>query len=300
MTTARGLLGGVVVGLGVATPAFADTGSPAVVPEATAPASTSPPDAPRLAVAAEVFARAEQTYRDGDDLRELALDRAELGAALGLGPATAPGRYQLELRVEALRSAGAQSTFGIDGDSLVLRLKRAQLRAALPSIGAARLTAAGGLIADPWIERLDRGTTLRALSASASEGDAAWASSDVGATITVRAAQVAVTASAITGEGRRYPERNDGIDLALLIDATLVPRPSTTAPPRLALAATYRDGSLGPAAARDHRAAAAVLGAGRGARPAASRRCGCGASPATAPSPAGPVRRGPRRRSATA
>lgn len=214
--------------------------------------------APRWTLRAEVFTRAEYVQRRGQDLRQFRLDRAQLGADVAIGAASDPQAFTLAIELESLRSAGPQSTVGLDGDSLFVRPRRAELAARVLRRAGVVGHVRGGLVDDPWIAWLDQSTPLRALGATASEGELGWPASDVGVTAHVRHPRVAVSAAALTGEGRRYPERNDGVNLSAQVEVAAWPDPSREAPPRVAVAATYRDGSIGPAALRDHRAGLAA------------------------------------------
>jgi hypothetical protein len=226
--------------------------------DAPPPGSSEPPSEPLLVVDGELAAGWRYAARSGDDLQELRLERAELGAWLRLSPERAALALGLEVRAEAIRSAGAQSVFGIDGDSLLLRPRRAQVRGAWTPRRGPALSAAVGLIEDPWVELVGTRGQLRAWSSSASERHAAWEPSDVGARLGARLGPASLTVAATTGEGRRYPERNDGTNLTAVarVDARL-------AAVRAGLALVARDGSLGPGAARDRRAGGAVLARSR-------------------------------------
>jgi hypothetical protein len=154
--------------------------------DAPPPGSSEPPSEPLLVVDGELAAGWRYAARSGDDLQELRLERAELGAWLRLSPERAALALGLEVRAEAIRSAGAQSVFGIDGDSLLLRPRRAQVRGAWTPRRGPALSAAVGLIEDPWVELVGTRGQLRAWSSSASERHAAWEPSDVGARLGAR------------------------------------------------------------------------------------------------------------------
>jgi hypothetical protein len=201
------------------------------------------PQVPRLALDLEIFAAERIVRRTGPDLTELRVDRAEAGAGIALGPRASAG-----LRLEAVRSAGEGGALGVDGDSLVVRIKRAQL-AGDYALGGVRLDGAIGVVADPWIGWLDDGYSLRPLSATASERLLDWSTSDLAVRIGAGYGPVHLAATIGNGEGLRYPERNDGQTTTGVLDVVALDRRDA----RLAIAAMGRDGSIGPARVRDRR-----------------------------------------------
>jgi hypothetical protein len=204
-----------------------------------------------------VFASGAAIDQADDTRTAFEVSRAELGVDVGLHAQVAAG-----VRVEAIRAVTADGgVIGVDGDSLVLRLKRAQLSAWAPLAGGAVILGAdAGLVADPWIEALDAGYALRALAPTASEGLLGWASSDLGGRVTVDAldGRIRAAAALTNGEGRNYPERNDGKNATGMVDVRAVGLDLAGRPAELRIRAGGRRGSLGPGAARDHRIAGAI------------------------------------------
>lgn len=187
----------------------------------------------------EVFASANATARSGDTLAEYRLDRGELGGTGDLG--TWAGA---ELRVESVRSASDGGTLGIDGDSLVLRVKRARVFVHGEQ-GAVRGGVELGAIADPWIAWLERGYTVRPLSPTASERLLGWQVSDLAIGAWGSWDRVRVAVSSGNGEGLSFPERNTGKTTTGVAEVAIVDG--------LVVAGMVRDGSVGPASVRDRR-----------------------------------------------
>lgn len=200
----------------------------------------------------ELIAGAIVSSTAGLQDRRFTLERAEVGAGVVVGD-----RATGELVLEAVRSAGPDSAAGIDGNSILARLKRAALggRADLP--GAVELTGSLGLVADPWLAALGD-FPLRALGVAVAEDQGLVASSDLGLSVTARHRGLARLTLAVTnGEGAHQVERNQGKDTAVV---------ATVRPPlaRLGLGVVElhlygRDGSRGPASLRSHRVGGAVL-----------------------------------------
>ncbi len=172
------------------------------------------------------------------------LDRAELG-----GDATAGAHGIGAITLEAIRSAGPDSAMGLDGNSLVLRLRHAALGGRWTAAPALTLTGRLGLVPDPWTAAVDDHPE-RALGRALTETAALVAPSDLGAEVTLAAgAWLRVRLVVGNGEGARDVERNRGKT------TSVVARLAWRAPAlgELALVAYGRDGSVGPGAVRSHR-----------------------------------------------
>jgi len=242
------------------------TPAPTPAPAASAPATQAPqssrPSGPaaaaterypawqsaRLVLDLELYTQARLVHRAGDDLSELRLDRGEVGARVGVYRDAAA-----ELRLEAIRSASDGGALGVDGNSTVVRVKRAQV-VATHGFGELRLDGAIGFTADPWIARLERDYTIKPLSRTGSERLLDWPTSDLAAVAAASYGPVRVAVSAGNGEGLRYPERNTGKTITGV--AELVPIATDSL--RLGVAAVGRDGSLGVGSIRDRRAGGAI------------------------------------------
>ncbi|MBX3156382.1 MAG: hypothetical protein KF773_10315 [Deltaproteobacteria bacterium] len=230
-----------------------------------------PPPFPRFSTApleldVEVFAQARRIAPDGDTgaLEELRLDRGEVGARVMLGSSAAT-----ELRVESIRSAADGGALGIDGDTTVIRIKRAQLVGGHSwfrrgdGAQTLRIDGAIGFIQDPWLDALERDDTLRPLARTGSEQLLAWPVSDLAAMARVTLGPARLAIAVGNGEGLAFPERNSGKTTTAVLE--VVPLHTTTAHVRVS--AVARDGSIGPALVRDRRfggAATAVLPRVRG------------------------------------
>jgi hypothetical protein len=202
----------------------------------------------RLVLDLELYTQARLVRRSGDDLSELRLDRGELGARVGIHRNAAA-----ELRLEAIRSAPDGGALGIDGNSTVVRVKRAQL-VALQAFGAVRIDGAIGIAADPWIATLERDYTVKPLSRTGSERMLDWPTSDLAAVVSASVGPVRATAGMGNGEGLRFPERNTGKTLTGVVEIV----PVATESLRVSAALLGRDGSVGVTSIRDHRLGGAL------------------------------------------
>lgn len=223
-------------------------------PSAAAPvpvAVEEPPSLPRwadpahhkLEVDFEMFGTGAYTSSAGPDVSEFRLDRGELGAVVGLGH-----DFGAELRLESVRSAAEGGALGIDGDSIVVRIKRAQAFGDFEREGL-HLHGALGVTPDPWITALETDYPLRPLSATASERVLGWPTSDLAALGRIAYGPVRLSVQFGNGEGLDYPERNDGKTTTGVIEAL----PLDTVAARVRVMGVARDGSVGPARVRDRR-----------------------------------------------
>ncbi len=199
----------------------------------------------------ELFGTGAYTDRDGPALSEFRLDRGELGTVVAFGRALGG-----ELRFESVRSAGQGGALGVQGDSIVIRVKRAQVFGDVAFTNGSidrhdlRLHGALGITPDPWITALETDYPLRPLSATASERVLGWPTSDLGALARVVYGPVRASVAFGNGEGLDYPERNDGKTTTAVIEAVPFERRRAA---RLRVAGVFRDGSVGPARVRDRR-----------------------------------------------
>ncbi len=239
-----------------ATPAFA--GSKA----ADAHASTAH-DA-RLTTYGQLFSSYDQDFSDAQNFNEFRLERAQLDVVFAWQKWAG-----FDIGVEAVRSAGPDSLFGIDQNSIVARFKYG-FASATPKLGPGVAQLRAGLIPELWIESVEAGYELRGVSPLAAESSRMFDTSDLGASAGYSAwdglAQLRI--SLTNGEGRNQVELNSGKNTTIVLDV----RPLTVhfwgGEGVLGLHAGWRDGSQGLGQRRNHRAMAAVtfrhprLGAG--------------------------------------
>jgi hypothetical protein len=253
--------------------ANATTGAPSPAPalivddaaDAASAAQLAPWSIPRAGDDDGIFASA-QLFVGGDAtvagsapdtvVPAFRLDRAEVGGGGRLG---ALGGL---LRFETIRSAAPQSAFGIDGNSLLPRLKLAY-GVARPTFTLAAvdvvLEARAGLVPEPWLETLERRLGARGLLPLPSERAGLLGPADLGASVAVAVADVVDIRVAVTnGEGNNEVELNAAKNVAGVIACT--PLAFDVGGP-LALGAQIggRFGSVGIAGVDDHRAHAALF-----------------------------------------
>ncbi len=220
-------------------------GPPDVVASQPEQPSTFAPWSPaRVALDLRLFSSARWTKQKGDDLTELRLDRGEVGVRVGITRQAAA-----ELRLEAIRSAGEGGTLGVDGDSMVARIKVAQVGGTIDA-GPVRLDGALGFVRDPWLATLEDGYALLPLSRTASERLLGWPTSDLSAEIRASFGPARLSVAVGNGEGLRYPERNSGKTTTAVLEVV----PIHARDLRIAIAGVGRDGSVGAASVRDRRA----------------------------------------------
>lgn len=200
----------------------------------------------------EVSARYQALFTAAGDFQEITLDRAQLGGCLvhdsGAG---------LLLGVEAVRSAAPGSLIGVDGDSIVVRLRYA-LASFDRAMGPGRLTVRAGLVPDPWLETVERRFDLRRVGPTTSESF--FEPSDLGATVryAILDERLALTVAYLNGEGAREVEQNTGKNLTAVLGADVLVLELPAGPLTVGVHGALRDGSLGVGEARNHRVAAAI------------------------------------------
>ena len=212
-------------------------------------------------VAAQVFSGIDATLAATEPetlVPQFRLDRADVG-----GGFVYEDFVGLVLRFETIRSAAPQSAFGIDGDSLLPRLKLGYgtVRPRFDLWGIAVLIEGrAGLLPSPWLSRIENHMGARGLGALSSESNGFFPTSDLGVAVNANiGGLVDFGISLENGEGKNEVERNPGKNITAVIGVAHAV--GTVFGSDLALGATalYRDGSVGAGAARDHRVAAAVF-----------------------------------------
>ena len=206
-----------------------------------------------LIVSADLITGYRYQNLAGDGFSSFSLDRAELGTALVWRPID-----QLEagarVRLEALRSAGPDSLQGIDGNALVVRAWQAFGQVS-SHLGPIDLGLRIGLIPERWIEQVEKGHDIRAMAPLGSEARALFDTADLGASLTVSGwrSLIELDLEFVNGEGRSQREQNAGKNTTAILTVRPLRRPHRAGPIELALHGVFRDGSIGPASARNHR-----------------------------------------------
>jgi hypothetical protein len=222
---------------------------------ATAQEAPAPREELELTALGQVFAGWDSTRAGDDTFHELVLRRAELGVALMHTPTDAG----LLINMESLRSAGPQSLFGVDGDSIILRAKHA-FGVWRPALGAGRFEVRAGLIPDVWIDAVEGGYDLRGAAPLLSERARLFDTSDLGASVGYAALDGLVSGrvSLTNGEGRSQRELNSGKNITAVLSARPLTLMMLGEEAALSLHLAWRDGSTGVASAASHRLAASA------------------------------------------
>lgn len=209
---------------------------------------------PALELRAQSFGGWEDRLYQGDTFNEFDLSRAELGTTVRW-----PDVGGVRLTIEGVRSAGPDSLLGVDGDSIVLRVKHAY-GFGEPELGPGRLLLQAGMVEDPWIAALERDFDLRGHGPTSSERTGLFDTSDLGATVGYDLLDgiAVVRVSMTNGEGRNEIELNRGKNTTVVASTTPVRFDVLGDEARASIHGGFRDGSLGVARARNHRAFGAL------------------------------------------
>lgn len=226
--------------------------APEVVSGSIADDAEAPND--ELALEAQLVTRLMSTRTAGDDFTEFLIDRAELGAMYRYG------QWGAELRLETIRSSSPGSVMGIDGDSLLLRLKRGW------GFGRFQLTpnhiveVRAGLIPDAYKELLENDYDLRGLAPTMTERARFFDTADIGAMVGWDGweQRVRLRVELSNGEGRNQVERNNGKNTTIAFTVTPLALRVHHGPLHVSIHGAWRDGSLGVGNARNHRLAAGI------------------------------------------
>lgn len=211
-----------------------------------------------LGVTGDLFATYRLVSRQDQLLHEFELSRVQMTAWAGFR-----GLVGTQFTVDTVRSSGGRSYFGIDGDSILPRLKWA-FAEATPWRHYIALRA--GIVPDLILQFAEASWGYRVQGPTGLERDALFTPGDVGATVEAALPwQVgSVAVSVVNGEGLSLREQNSGKNLTAALRIT----PLRMRAPDLIVHALFRDGSVGAGSAADRRVAGGVtyasprLGAG--------------------------------------
>lgn len=182
-------------------------------------------------------------------LSEFEVNRVLLGAYVGHRDLVGAN-----VAMETVRSSGARSYFGVDGDSIVPRLRHAFVEVTPLQRW---LSLRGGMVPDLLLPVVERAWDLRALGQLGLERDGLVTVADLGATAEV-ALPLALGSLALSygnGEGVALREQNFGKNVTVALRL----RPGRQHLPGLWIHALYRDGSLGAGSAADRRVFGGVI-----------------------------------------
>lgn len=223
--------------------------APLAADEESAAGSTPPTSFPGSAeVSGILLTRAEALQVGEEFLAQFELDRAEVGGAYRLGWLGA------RLRMETIRSAGPNSFTGIDQNSLLPRIRFAYGEfSPLKGMFAARVRL--GVVPQPWVESLEEIFDVRGLGPLASQQMGLFAPADLGllADFSVWQGLVQLKLGLLNGEGHSQIELNPGKN-AVAVLSLQSPAFELWGPWRFSVHGGVRDGSVGIASVRNHRA----------------------------------------------
>jgi len=206
-----------------------------------------------LGLIADTFATYKLASRQGQLFHEFELSRVQI-----TGWASWRALAGINLTVETVRSSGGRSYLGVDGDSLVTRMKWAFAEAT--PLGP-WLALRAGIVPDLLLQYVEASWLYRAQGPVGLERDALFTPGDLGVSLEGalpwRLGSVAVAFG--NGEGITQREQNNGKNVTVAL--RIAPAPRRTQ--RLLLHALYRDGSLGAGSAADSRLAGGLTYAGQ-------------------------------------
>jgi hypothetical protein len=210
------------------------------------------PEQDSLAIEAQLFSTFSAADSGASQFSEFTLPRAELGAMYRFG------QFGAELRLEGVRSASPQSSMGIDGNSLLIRVKRGWAFGQFDLAPGHQLYGRIGLIPDAYKELLENDYDLRGLAPTMTERGSFFDTSDLGAMAGWDGfdRRVRVRAEVANGEGRNQIELNEGKNTTLAFSVTPVAFDVHRGPLRMSLHGAARLGSQGAGSALNNRLAA--------------------------------------------
>ncbi|MFN3200820.1 MAG: hypothetical protein ACE366_20645 [Bradymonadia bacterium] len=217
--------------------------------------SALPPQGRQLQLDTELFAGyAMDEVPDGETFDEFFLERAQVGVRGRWTP-----ELGAELRLEAVRAATPDSVVGVDGDSLVMRVKRARVSWQLVLLGA-QFRVEGGLAPDIWIETLERAYRLRGVASTLVQRGGFSDQADLGVIVGAQlfSGKLRLMASLTNGEGRNEREQNSGKNATVVASVKALTGRLWGGPLDVSLHGMYRSGSRGVGLARDDRLGGAV------------------------------------------
>lgn len=193
-------------------------------------------------------------FTDVADENAFTLSEGQLGAAARYGDLAGA-----LVTLEAVRSAGPESLYGVDGDALLVRFKYA-FGFVRYEFGPVEARARFGMIPDAWVDASQEVYPLAGLADPLAQEAELFFASDLGATLRLGALEgmLQLRLSVTNGEGANQIEQNEGKDITAVLSLRAPPLSLFGQPLSLSLQGGYRDGSIGVGSARDHRAFAAI------------------------------------------
>jgi hypothetical protein len=222
------------------------------------PPPTGTPDAPPEAIC--VRAKLDAGLRLSGDIPDIGLGpRFELSrttAGFGLQLDRAAG---VEVEFDMVRTGGAASYLGVEGEAFVPRLRLLQVHGSWARGG---LGISAGLIGNLWSSEANRGHGFRFVAPSVGEELGFFFRSDLGLRVSwVSPKRFAHLSLAVqSGEGGDRRERNSGKNLSFLAVLRPLALLDESLGGRLEFGVLARDGSVTSGVVRDHRGAFFVRG----------------------------------------
>ena len=216
------------------------------LPTATAvegPAMGSEPEPQQLVLRAEIAGRVFAILPESGVSRGFSLPRSRVGARF-MGPHGASAR----LVMVGTRSGGANGYIGIEGEAFVPRFQIAEARWESAELG---LSLAAGIVDDIWVGMHQFEWGHPEMAEAPVRAANLLDRSDLGGWVswTSRERRFSASVSVMSGEGEVRRERNNGLDVAVMVTGRPVVSDDLTVTLRL----YGREGSRGAVQARNHR-----------------------------------------------
>ncbi len=233
------------VGLVVTAALFSAPPSKPPGPKDDRPSSTEA----RWVFETELLAGYGAAWRGDESANAFDLERAELGVGFDWRR-----HVMAELRLDTVRSVSGQSQFGVDGNALIVRLKRAWFGGG-GTIGAFEIQAGAGLIAHPFLSEVERGHPFRGGSPTQFERGSFLETADLGAFLKVAGWRGALElgVAVMNGEGYSDVELNEEKDLLAWVGSEPWQGPLFGSPASFWLGVAFQDGSIGAGSAANRR-----------------------------------------------
>lgn len=206
-----------------------------------------------LAVRLDIGGRASLGFPATGLSRQLQLARGRAEISL-----EGPGPMSARVAFISTRSAQPAGYLGIDGEAIVPKLQIAEARADWALTG---LSAAAGLVDDPWLMPVQSRWGLRYIAPMIDDAAGLAFRSDLGGWLgwTGPKGIVSLTAALTSGEGLDLRDRNNGFNTAGLLIVRPFAFSDAERMGQLDLGVYGRDGSRGVDSARDHRVGGFVV-----------------------------------------
>ncbi|MFZ9889357.1 MAG: hypothetical protein ACO3JL_17830 [Myxococcota bacterium] len=202
----------------------------------------------------QLYTGFESDWVEGVAAPRFTLARADLGFGYGFSEHTG-----VLLRFETIRSAGPESLYGIDGNSLLARVRHG-FGYARGAFGPVEVEARLGMVPDVFLDTVLSTFDLRVTGPLAAEQSGLFDTSDLGASVALSAWQgvIDVRLALTNGEGRAMTEQNGGKNTTVAASLRTPRFFLLGEPGQVGVHLVGREGSRGLASVASHRVGGAL------------------------------------------